>query len=94
MGVCQRISRGEMRAVRYWRFVDAWTDERLDDLAATLRPLPAQMARNTDAIERMSEDMREMRTEMRAMHRQFALIGWTMSFSLIGALVALMISVA
>jgi hypothetical protein len=28
--------------------LEAWTDERLDDLAATLRPLPAEMARNTE----------------------------------------------
>jgi septal ring factor EnvC (AmiA/AmiB activator) len=47
--------------------VEAWTDERLDDLAATLRPLPAQMARNTEAVERVTEELRSMRSEMAAM---------------------------
>ena len=52
--------------------MEAWTDERLDDLAATLRPLPAQMARNTEAIERLTEEMSSMRGEtssMRGDHR-------------------------
>jgi hypothetical protein len=48
----------------------------LDDLAAALRPLPAQMARNTEAIERLSNDMREMRADMSAMQRQLTQIGW------------------
>jgi uncharacterized protein involved in exopolysaccharide biosynthesis len=39
----------------------------LDDLAATLRPLPAQMARNTEAIERLSEEMRSIRADLSAM---------------------------
>ena len=47
--------------------MDSWTDERLDDLAATLSPLPAQVARNTEAIDRMSIEMRAMRQEMREM---------------------------
>jgi predicted nucleic acid-binding Zn-ribbon protein len=47
--------------------VEAWTDERLDDLAATLRPLPAQIARNTEAIERLGEEMHSMRGEMAAL---------------------------
>jgi hypothetical protein len=75
--------------------VEAWTDERLDDLAAALRPLPEQVARNTEAIERMSEDMRDLRREMHAgfaaLQRQFALIGWTLAFTVIGAVVAVLI---
>jgi hypothetical protein len=46
--------------------LEAWTDERLDDLAAALRPLPAQMARNTEAIERLTEETRSLRADMRA----------------------------
>jgi hypothetical protein len=75
--------------------VDAWTDERLDDLAAALRPLPEQVARNTEAIERMSDDMRELRREMHAgfasLQRQLALIGWTLAFTVIGAAAAVII---
>jgi hypothetical protein len=44
--------------------MEAWTDERLDDLAATLRPLPAQVARNTEAIERLTLEMGSVRGEM------------------------------
>jgi predicted nucleic acid-binding Zn-ribbon protein len=50
--------------------VEAWTDERMDDLAAALRPLPAQMARNTEAIERLSEEIREIRGEFREIREE------------------------
>jgi hypothetical protein len=80
--------------------LEAWTDERLDDLAATLRPLPAQMARNTDAIERLTEEMRAMRADFSAMradlsglHRQIAQIGWGLSAALVGTLIALIVAV-
>jgi hypothetical protein len=49
----------------------AWTDERLDDLAASLRPLPAQMARNTEAIDRLTEETRSIRADMLAMRGEF-----------------------
>ena len=89
--------------------MEAWTDERLDDLAAALRPVPEQLARNTEAIERLSDDTREMRTDMRemrtdmremradmhagfaALQRQFALTGWMMAFTVIGAVAAVVI---
>ena len=75
--------------------MDAWTDERLDDLAAALRPLPEQVARNTEAIERIREDMREMRREMNAgfaaLQRQFAVAGWAFAFTLVGAVAAVII---
>jgi Holliday junction resolvasome RuvABC endonuclease subunit len=85
--------------------VEAWTDERLDDLAASLRPLPAQMARVEERLESMdhrlehlTEEMRLMRSEMRqdmsALQRQFAQQGWAMAIALIGALVAVIISSA
>jgi chromosome segregation ATPase len=87
--------------------LEAWTDERLDDLAATLRPLPAQMARNTEAIERVTEELRSMRADMSAMRsdlgalradfsasqRQIAQIGWTMATALVGVLIALIVAV-
>jgi chromosome segregation ATPase len=79
--------------------VEAWTDERLDDLAATLRPLPAQMARNTEALERITDEMRSMREEMAAVRadlsasqRQIAQIGWAMASAVVGLLIALMIA--
>ena len=72
----------------------------MDDLAASLRPLPAQMERNTEAIERLTEEMRSMRADFSAMrvdlsalHRQIAQIGWGLSAALVGTLVALIVAV-
>jgi hypothetical protein len=85
--------------------LEAWTDERLDDLAATLRPLPAEVARNTEAINRLTEETRSMRAdfsaqfiaqraELSALQRQIAQIGWALSAALIGVLIALIVAVA
>jgi hypothetical protein len=43
--------------------LEAWTEDRLDDLAAILRPVPAELARNTEAIERLADEMRSIRTD-------------------------------
>ena len=72
--------------------MEAWTDERLDDLAASLRPLPAQMARNTEAIDRLIEEMRSMRADLSALHRQITQIGWGLSAALVGTLIALIVA--
>jgi hypothetical protein len=72
--------------------VEAWTDERLDDLAATLRPLPAQMARNTEAIERLTDEVRSMRTDLSGLQRQIAQIGWGLSAALVGTMIALIVA--
>ena len=66
----------------------------MDDVIATLRPLPAQVARNTEAMERLSTDVREVRDEMRAMRSQITQIGWALVTTLVGAVVALIIAVA
>jgi hypothetical protein len=50
---------------------EAWTDDRLDDLAAALRPVPAQLARNTEEIERLTDELRDFREEMREDMRGF-----------------------
>ena len=67
----------------------AWTDERLDDLAARL---------NTN-ISLLREDIRELRVEFRelrvdfsAWQRQIAQIGWAFAVALIGAIVALILA--
>jgi hypothetical protein len=79
--------------------LEAWTDERLDDLAAALRPVPAQLARNTEAIERLIDEMRSMRTDLSAlrgdfsaMHRQLAHIGWALAGALVGVLGAFLVT--
>jgi phage tail tape-measure protein len=73
----------------------------LDDLAATLRPLPAEMARNTEAINRLTDEMRSsltdemrsMRADLSALQRQIAQIGWGLSAALVGTLIALIVAV-
>ena len=86
--------------------MQAWTDDRLDDLAATLRPLPQQVARLEGAVERLAEEMRVTRQEMQAMRqemlamrmdnqafqRHLAQIGWGLAGSLAVAMFALVIS--
>jgi nitrogen fixation/metabolism regulation signal transduction histidine kinase len=83
------------------RALEAWTDQRLDDLAATLRPVPAQLARNTEAIARLTDELRSARADISAlrgdfaaMQRQVAQIGWALSGALVGVLVALLVAVA
>jgi uncharacterized protein YhaN len=73
--------------------LEAWTDERLDDLAATLRPVPAELARNTEALHRLTEDTHAIRADLSALQRQIAQIGWGLSAALVGVLVALMVAV-
>jgi chromosome segregation ATPase len=42
----------------------AWTDERLDTLAASLRPLPAEVAKVTEAVARLTEETRSLRRDL------------------------------
>jgi hypothetical protein len=76
-----------------------WTDERLDDVIATLRPLPAQVARNTEAIEgvrgdirEIREDIRAMRADMSTMQRQFAQMGWTLAVGILATLLTTLVT--
>ena len=66
----------------------AWTDERLDDFAASV----------TGEIRLLRSEMREefgaLRAEFSALQRQIAQIGWALAVALIGVLVALVVAVA
>jgi uncharacterized protein YoxC len=80
---------------------DTWPDERLNELADTLRPLPEQVGRLTEAVERLTtetksihDDFRSMRDDMSQSQRQIAMIGWALAASLMTALVALVIALA
>lgn len=80
--------------------MEAWTDERLDDLAASLRPLPMQVARVTEAVDRLTEethglrqDMYGLRQDMSASQRQIAQIGWALAIALFSAMIALTVAV-
>lgn len=58
----------------------AWTDERIDDLVAALYArfdqMDARMERFERRLDGVSSELREVRTELGALNRQFALIGW------------------
>jgi hypothetical protein len=69
----------------------AWTDERLDDLAATL---DTRLDRLHDEIRELRNDFRAQRAEFSAWQRQIAQIGWGLAGTLIAALVAVIISLA
>ena len=84
--------------------MDAWTDERLDDLAASLRPLPAEMARHSaelarqsadlgrvsQLVERNTEELRAIGHDLSALHRLLAQIGWGLGFAVLAALIGLL----
>jgi hypothetical protein len=61
----------------------AWTDERLDDLAATL---------DTN-VRMLREEIHGLRADISSWQRQIAQIGWSLVVALIGAIVALIIAV-
>ena len=85
-----------------------WTDERLNDLAANLRPLPEQVAKVVQAVEHLTdetralrgdvgavrEDLRFLRADLSETQRQIAHIGWALAGALLAALVALVVVVA
>jgi outer membrane murein-binding lipoprotein Lpp len=66
-----------------------WSDARLNDLAATLQPLPTQVAVLTATIERLSEDNRALRDELAAIERQLLQVAWGLVAALLGAAAAL-----
>ncbi len=53
----------------------AWTDERIDDLATSLRPLPAEVAKLSEAVDRLSGETRSLRedfmSEVRSLREDF-----------------------
>lgn len=74
--------------------VEAWTDERLDDLAVSLRPLPEQVAKLTEAVDRLTHETSRMHDDLSQSQRQIGQIGWGLAFALIGAVIALIVAVA
>jgi hypothetical protein len=69
--------------------VAAWTDERLDDLAVALAPLPADVAVLKATVDRLSDENRALRAELAATQRQLIQIGWGLFAALLGAAAAL-----
>jgi hypothetical protein len=74
---------------------NAWPDERLDDLAATLETNIGQLREEIHGLrEELHEDFRALRSDLSAGQRQIAQIGWALAGTLAAALVALIISLA
>jgi septal ring factor EnvC (AmiA/AmiB activator) len=69
----------------------AWTDERLDDLAASLN---RHVGLLHGEIADVRTEIRELRADLSAWQRQIAQIGWALAVALIGAIVALIVAVA
>jgi hypothetical protein len=69
----------------------AWTDERLDDLVATVN-MHIQLLH--EEIHDVRDEVRALRADLSAWQRQIAQIGWALVVALIGAIVALIVAVA
>ena len=73
----------------------AWTDERLDDLAACFDRTVTLLHEDIRSLrDEMNQGFRELRGDMSALQRQLSQIGWGLVVALIGAIVALVVAVA
>ncbi len=83
----------------------AWTDARIDDLAAALHPLPvkvAELAEATEQLEHATESLRRdlsaesflLRQELAAAERLLVQISWGLIAALVGAAAALLAALA
>ena len=71
-----------------------WSDERLNDLAAALEPVPARVAVLEALVERLVEENRALRLEVATIQRQLLQVAWLLVGALLGgagALVAALI---
>jgi hypothetical protein len=66
-----------------------WSDERLDDLAAALEPVPARIAVLEAIVERLVEENRALREELATTQRVFLQVAWLLVASILGGVGAL-----
>ena len=74
--------------------VTHWSNERLNDLAAALEPVPARVAVLEALVERLVEENRALRVEVATIQRQLLQDAWLLVGALLGgagALVAALI---
>ena len=69
--------------------VAQWTDARLDDLAAALAPVPAEVAALRALVDHLCDENRVLREEVAAAQRQLVQIAWGLVAALIAAAGAL-----
>ena len=67
-----------------------WSDERLDDLAAALEPMPARVAVLESLVERLLEENRVLRAELATTQRQLLQVAWLLVGALVGGTGALL----
>jgi hypothetical protein len=67
-----------------------WSDQRLDDLAAALEPVPARVAVLEAMVDRLVEDNRVLRAELATTQRQLLQVAWLLVGALVGGAGALL----
>jgi outer membrane murein-binding lipoprotein Lpp len=67
-----------------------WSDQRLDDLAAALEPLPARVAVLEAMVERLVEENRAVREDMATIQRQLLQVAWLLVGAVLGGAGALL----
>ena len=67
-----------------------WSDERLDDLAAALEPVPARVAVLEALVERLVEENRVLRVELATTQRQLLQVAWLLVGAMLGGAGALL----
>jgi hypothetical protein len=61
-----------------------WSDERLDDLAAALEPIPTRVAVLEATVARLVEENRGLRTDLATIQRQLLQVAWLLVGTLLG----------
>ena len=84
--------------------MDTWTDQRMDDLARALAPVPSKLAELQEAVDHLETDVGALRGEFNGetlalrqqlweTQRQLVQIAWGLVAALIAAIVALIAAV-
>jgi hypothetical protein len=66
-----------------------WSDERLDDLAAALEPIPTRVAVLEATVARLVEENRALRDELVIIQRQLLQVAWLLVGAVLGGAGAL-----
>jgi hypothetical protein len=72
------------------RAVAHWSDERLNNLASALEPVPARVAVLESVVERLVEENRALRAEIATLQRQLLQVAWLLVGAMLGGAGALL----
>jgi hypothetical protein len=70
--------------------VAQWSDERLNDMAAALEPVPARVAVLEAIVDRLVEENRDLRAELATIQRQLLQVAWVLVGAMLGGAGALL----